>query len=111
MYSNWPNVAMVLNRLEGIDQRLAAARTRADELFNRINKMNGIRIEPLEGGTNLYGVKLNNLDGKKLREGLLNQFQIRIPGFNNKGESFFAVNETILYRDVAYLENAFKKNM
>lgn len=111
MYSNWPNVAMVLNRLEGIDQRLAAARTRADELFNRINKMNGIRIEPLEGGTNLYGVKLNNVDGKKLREGLLNQFQIRIPGFNNKGESFFAVNETILYRDVAYLENAFKKNM
>jgi threonine aldolase len=54
MYGNWSNAAMALHRLDGIETRLQNAIKRADQLFPELNKVSGIKITALPGGTNIY---------------------------------------------------------
>jgi threonine aldolase len=112
MYSNWANAAMALHRLEGIEDRLKEARKRSEEIFAGLNKMGGIRIDALPGGTNIYNVEFGkNIDGKKVQQVLNKEHNIRMapPDANNKSQ--LMVNETLLYREIAYVINAFKQSL
>ena len=112
MYSNWPSAAMALYRMEGFENRLHAAIKASDEIFTALNKVSGIRINPLEGGTNLYALELSKeVDGKKMQETLNMDFNIRIPGPDDKNRSLLTINETLLYQNPAYIINAFKKSI
>ncbi|CAN5562434.1 hypothetical protein BH10BAC2_BH10BAC2_33330 [soil metagenome] len=109
MYGNWTNAAMALYRLDGVETRLQNARARSVELFDALNKLPGIHITALEGGTNIYQLQLGKaIDGKKLQTNLRNAFiRMGMPDANNK--VLISVNETLLYRDTAYVINAFKQ--
>lgn len=109
MYGNWTNAAMALHRLDGLDTRLQQAKERSAELFTALNKLGGIHITALEGGTNIYQLQLGKqVDGKKLQANLRNAFiRMGMPDVNNK--VLLYVNETLLYRDVAYVTDSFKK--
>ena len=108
MFGNWLNAAMASYKLDGIEERLKGAIKRSKEIFASLNQMPGIKISPLEGGTNIYSMKFpSGLQGQKLGESL-NKYFIRIPRPNENGEAKISVNETLLYRDPKYIIDAIK---
>jgi len=112
MYSNWPNAAMALHRLEGIEERMQAVVSRSTEIFAAINKLPGIKITALDGGTNIYQLQLaKEVDAKKLQSALRTTYFIRMPGADKNNKAFITVNETLLNRDAAFVVDAFKKSI
>lgn len=111
MYSNWSNAAMALYKLEGFENRLLQAKERSKEIFTALNKIPGITIAQIPGGTNIYSLQLGkNIDGKKMQEALFKNHNIRMP-VNDKNEGRITVNETLLYEDAGYVINAFRKSL
>lgn len=110
MYSNWTYAAMALYRLEGCETRLKNAISMSNEIFNALNKLPGVQVNALAGGTNIYNMELGKeIDGKKMQEKLNKEFNIRMPRPNNKNQTQLTVNETLLYQSADYIINAFKK--
>lgn len=112
MYSNWSNAAMALHKLDGFETRLQNAIKMSAEIFSELNKISGISIKPLDGGTNIYNMDLGKeIDGKKMQQTLGKEFNIRMPRPNDKNHTQLTVNETLLYQNAAYIINAFKKSI
>lgn len=112
MYGNWTNAAMALHRLEGLETRLSDAKKRGEEIFSNLNKIPGIKISQLPGGTNIYGIELGkNIDGKKLQQTLNSSYNIQMPRPNENNYSQLTVNETLLYQPAAYVIEAFRKSI
>jgi threonine aldolase len=112
MYGNWTNAAMALHRLEGLEARLQEAIKRADQIFAALNKLPGMKIVSIPGGTNIYKVELaSGTDSKKLRDTLRKEHAIALPGFNQNNQSQFSVNETLLYQNPEAIINAFKRSL
>lgn len=112
MYGNWTNAAMALYKLDGFETRLQNAIKMSAEIFSELNKIQGITIKPLDGGTNIYSMELGKeIDDKKMQDILNKDFDIRIPRPNDKNHTQLSVNETLLYQDAAYIINAFKKSI
>ena len=112
MFSSWTNAAMALHRLEGMEARLQDARKRGEEIFAALNKLNGIRVSPLQNGTNIYEVLFGKeIDGKKVQQTLNKEFSIRMIPPDEQNKTKLTVNETILYRDAGDVINAFTRAM
>ncbi len=112
MYSNWPNAAMALHRLDGIDTRFQDTVKRAGELVTSLNKISGIKISSLPGGTNIYSLDLaKEIDAVKLQEKLNKDFNIRIPRANEKNHAMISMNETLLYQSAEFVIQAFSKSI
>ncbi len=112
MYGNWANVAMALHRLEGMQTRLHDARERAEQLFAALNKIAGIKINALHGGTNIYELQLTKeTDGNTFQSVLRDKYYIRLPRPDKNNRALITVNETLLYRDVDYVVEAFRKGV
>lgn len=110
VFGSWVNGAMALHRLQGFEERLQQAIKRSKEIFAALNALPGIKISPLDGGTNIYRFEIaGNIDGSKLQERLRTEFNIRIGRASSNNPIQLAVNETLLYKDAAYVVNAFKK--
>lgn len=111
MYGNWPNAAMALHRLEGLEFRLQEAIKRANTLFAALNKLPGVKVSAFTNGTNIYKLELDkSVDGKKLQEILIKQHNILIiPPKNNLMQLF--VNETLLYQPIETIIQAFKNSL
>ncbi|HNR16788.1 MAG TPA: aminotransferase class I/II-fold pyridoxal phosphate-dependent enzyme [Chitinophagaceae bacterium] len=109
VFSNWFTAAMVLSRLEGIENRLKQAIKQSEEIFSGLNKIPGLQVSALDGGTNIYALEMGKtIDGNKLQQRLNKEFNIRIIPPGNKSRITLTVNETILYKDAAYIISAFK---
>lgn len=103
MYGNWTNAAMALHRLDGIEERLQKSIKRADEVFAAINKLPSIKINPLEGGTNIYNLELgNDINGNKFQETLAKNYNIRMGRPYDMNKVLITVNETLLFGDANY---------
>jgi threonine aldolase len=112
MYGNWTNAAMALHRLNGLEARLQNAVKKSAEIFSALNKISGITITALDAGTNIYQLQLaKEIDGKKMQTTLRNSFNIRMPFPDSNNKVMLTVNETLLYRDVNFVVDAFKKAM
>lgn len=112
MYGNWTNAAMALHRLEGLETRLQDAKKRGEEIFSSLNKIPGIKISQLPGGTNIYGIELDkSIDGKKLQQTLNSSYNIQMPRPNENNYSQLTVNETLLYQPAVYVTEAFRKSI
>ena len=112
MFGNWANAAMALNRIEGFEIRMRNAIQRSSEIFGALNKISGIQVSPLPGGTNIYSLDLSKeIDGQKMGDKLNKEFQIRMRRLNDKNHSMLTVNETLLYQSADYVVNAFKQSI
>lgn len=112
MYGNWTNAAMALYRLEGFENRLQNAKQSSVEIFAALNKLPGIKISPIAGGTNIYTMQLSKeIDGNKMKEKLNKEFNIIIARPNENNFCKLTVNETLLYQSAEYVINAFKNSM
>ncbi len=109
VFSNWVSAAMVLSRLEGIENRLQQSIRQATVVFDGLNKLPGLKVSALEGGTNIYRLDIDRkTDGNKMQQRLNKEFNIRIPPPGDKSKTTLTVNETILYKEASYIINAFK---
>ena len=109
MFGNWLNAAMASYKLEGIGERLQEAIKRSKEIFSALNQIPGVKVSPLDGGTNIYNMKFPaGLQGPKFVE-TLNSYFIRIPRPDANGDSKISVNETLLYREPKYITDALRE--
>ncbi|HUR64769.1 MAG TPA: aminotransferase class I/II-fold pyridoxal phosphate-dependent enzyme [Chitinophagaceae bacterium] len=112
LYNFWPGAAMVMSKLDGIESILKNVRQRSVEVFAGLNQIPGVKIMAIEGGTNIYDVEFGtDINTKQLQERLNKNFNIRIPGTNDKNRTRFTVNETLLYKDAAYVIDSFNKSL
>jgi threonine aldolase len=110
MYGNWANAAMALHRMDGFEARLQKAILASKEIFAALNKLPGIKVSALDGGTNMYAVELDKkIERKKLRDAL-RAANVLAP-IPDGDRAFWTVNETWLYQPVDYIVNAFKKGL
>ncbi len=108
MFRNWTNAAMALQRLEGMESRLLNAKERSGEIFEELNRLTGVKISPLNGGTNIYTMVLaKNINGKLLAEILNKKHNIRMGIPDTVNEVKISVNETLLYKDSKVIINSF----
>lgn len=61
MYGNWANAAMALYQLQGMEARLQTAIKRANEIFEALNKLPGVKVTSTPGGTNIYNLDSSNV--------------------------------------------------
>lgn len=109
MYGNWANAAMALHRMEGFETRLQNAIQASKAIFAALNKLPGVKIGALDGGTNIYTLDLDKkIDRKKLRD-TLRESNILMPIPDGDNRAMLMVNETLLYQPVDAIVNAFKK--
>ena len=112
IYGNWTNAAMALYRMEGFEARLQNAIKASGEIFKELNKLSGVQINSIAGGTNIYTMELSKgIDGKKMHETLNKGFNIRMMRPDDKNHTMLSVNETLLYQSTDYIINAFKKSI
>ncbi|HEX5667289.1 MAG TPA: aminotransferase class I/II-fold pyridoxal phosphate-dependent enzyme [Chitinophagaceae bacterium] len=112
MYGNWANAAMALHRLHGMEKRLKEAIQRAGVIFAEMNKIPGIAVSPLQGGTNIYSMKLSAaIDGKKMREKLGKEHQVFMPRLLDGNQMLITVNETLLNQSADRLISAFRGSL
>jgi threonine aldolase len=110
MYGNWSNAAMALDKLNQIDDKLAATVKSANELAAQLSKLPGVSLRALDGGTNIYELKLDaGIDGVKMGAMLATEYQVRIPKPNANNYSLLSMNETLLYRDINSLVKNFRE--
>lgn len=107
IFTNWPNAAMALHHLDGIDARLLQAVKKSDDLFSRMKQVPGIEITALPGGTNTRNLKVSpNLDLKKFKDSLRDNFiTTGVP--QDDGFIKMRVNETLLRQDNQTILQAF----
>jgi threonine aldolase len=109
MYQNWTNAAMALHTLQGLEDRLRAARERADRLFAAVNKIPGIQVRPVPEGSNIFFLHMDKgYDGKTLAKILAEKYAVRIPGPEEDGVSRLHVNEGLLLREEEAIVAAFR---
>ncbi|RYY54930.1 MAG: aminotransferase class I/II-fold pyridoxal phosphate-dependent enzyme [Chitinophagaceae bacterium] len=110
MYGSWLNASMALNRLEKMQERLLLAKQRSAEIFDALNKINGVKVTALDNGTNIYDLQLPaTVDRVKFQKTLRDESGIVTGRANDKNLTTLQINETLLYQDAAYVIAAFRK--
>ncbi|RFZ94427.1 aminotransferase class I/II-fold pyridoxal phosphate-dependent enzyme [Mucilaginibacter conchicola] len=104
-FSNWSNAAMALHTLDGLEERLKQANTKADELFKNLNKMPGIKISAIPGGSNIFNIEITGTHTKIFNKVLQDKYQIVTHARN--GVFQIRVNETLLRQSNSVIEKAF----
>jgi threonine aldolase len=109
MYQNWTNASIALHHLEGLDGRLSSAKEKWDKMIKQLNGIDGIQLQPVPNGCNVFHLRLaSGYDGKKLAKSLHEQYAIRIPSPDEQdGAIHLHVNETLLQRDPESIIAAF----
>lgn len=110
MFSNWANAAMALDRLESFESRLLKAIKESEKIFTALNRIKGLKVSPLTGGTNIYSFKISNdIDHNKFVSLLNKDHQIRMIPPDPSGNTHLYVNETLLYKESNAIIDAFEK--
>jgi len=110
MYANWSNAAMALDKLNQVEDKLAATVKRANELAAQLSKLPGVSLKALDGGTNIYELQLaTSIDGVKMGAALATDYQVRIPKPNASNRALLSMNETLLYRDMGNIVKCFRE--
>ncbi len=112
IYHNWTNAAMAIYHLDGLDDRLKEVVKRSTSLFQQLNKLPGISITSLKGGTNIFHLQVTkDIDLAKLRESLGKQYKIYIDGRRGNDPVKITVNDSLLGRTDQELVEAFKASL
>lgn len=112
VFQNWINAAMVMHHLDGLDGRLKQMASQALTLFEQLNRLPGIRINALPGGSNIFHLQLDaGIDLAKLRENLNKQHRIFLGNRRGNDPIGLTVNETLLLRDNARIVEAFQASL
>ena len=99
MLRAWSNTAMALHFLKGVDERWEQISKTGSRLISELNKLDGLRISPVENGSNVYDMSLaKEIDPGKLADYLHASHHISLRPAEESGLVKFKLNETLLYR-------------
>ncbi|WP_336516469.1 threonine aldolase family protein [Pollutibacter soli] len=108
IFSNWPNAAIALHNLEGIEQRLSSVAAKAKEWINTMKQIPGLKLTALDGGTNVYYLAFaKNMDIDKFKTTLRTKYSIFTGVADKEGIIRIRFNETFLNQDNVTLTKAF----
>ena len=96
----WPSTAVALYYLNGIEERLKQTIQTSAKLIAELNKIEGVNISSLNGGTNIFYLKF---DGKinydELRKFLSEEYNILLRPMGEDKIVKFVINESVLTRN------------
>ena len=104
-------VALALQGIDGFEERFNLAMTRASVLFETINALESITVEPFEHGSNIFPLKLeSDVDSPRFVE-VLKKHSVSVspPEGNHAGRIMLTVNPTILRQDIQNLFSTFER--
>ncbi len=108
MFQSWNNTSIALHFLDGVTERLNQVVITANKLIDELNRIEGISITSIKNGTNIFNLRLmHNISSEELSKRLLDEYNIRL-GSNENGIVRFAVNESLLTRDLQKIVAAWK---
>lgn len=108
MFQSWNNTSIALHFLDGITERLNQVVITAHKLIDELNKIDGINITSIKNGTNIFNLELtHNISSQELSKILFEEHYIRLRSSQN-GIVRFAVNESLLTRDLQKIVDAWK---
>lgn len=109
VFQNWNNTAVALHYLNGIETRWSKVVNAATKLITKLNKINGVNISHPKNGTNIYDLKLaDKINLKELATFLRKEHKIWLGRANENGIVKFTINESILFRDIDEIVEAWK---
>ncbi|MFI5451491.1 threonine aldolase family protein [Pedobacter sp. UC225_61] len=110
IFNNWPSAAVALHHLNAIDETMEKIKIKSKELFDQFNQLKGIKVSPIENGTNQFNVLLDKgIDPVKLNTRLRGEHTIVFGLPQKDGFVKIKVNATLLRRDNKLILDSFKE--
>ena len=107
--STWPAAAMALHHLNTIEADLQKAKQAGDELFNKLNAIEGLTIAPVPEGTNVFNLKATGgINPKKLARTLYADHNIWIRYIEEEEVFKIKVNVSILRQSPGEIAQAWR---
>lgn len=103
--------ALALRGIDGFEARFNRAMAHATALFDTINTLDGINVEPFKHGSNIFPLKLgSDIDSQRFVK-TLTEYSVSIspPDSNHSQRIMLTVNPTLLRQDVPDLLFAFER--
>lgn len=105
----WPLAAAALHSLDGFPERFAAGVEAGRQLKPALNRLQGLEVEEIPNGSNVFKLHLDGPDPEALRAGLAGK-GILLPSPNPNFQGFaLAVNETLTRKPVETVVSAFQE--
>lgn len=103
--------ALALQGIDGFEERFNHAMAHATALFDKINTLDGINVEPFEHGSNIFPLKLGaDIDSKRFVQTLEAQaVSVSPPNGEHARRIMLTVNPTLLRQNVQDLCCAFER--
>jgi threonine aldolase len=111
MRRNWHNALIALHFLDGIEERLAAVRQRAEDLYRQLNGNDRLRIERIERGSNKSKLFVDVADVDTFARRMREEHNVLLWPRNDEGFIPVKVNETLLDVPVASVVEAFESSL
>lgn len=112
VFQTWQNTSMAVHYLNGIEMRWEKVTRSAKQLISELNKIDGISIAELVNGTNIYHLKVDRKIKLKDFAGVLyKEYNIQLGRANEDGIVKFAINESLLNREVGEIANAWQEGI
>ena len=108
LYQAWPYAAVALHYLQGFEERFARAVAISEDWIRRMAGIDGISIERIPSGTNLFRLRLTRGNTAAFQQQLLAR-GIALGDVSNNGAFTIGVNETLLRTTPAELTEAFTR--
>ncbi len=103
--------ALALQGIDGFEERFNRAMTQAGALFDKINALKSITVEPFEHGSNIFPLKLeSDVDSTRFVKTLeVHSVSVSPPDSDHVGRIMLTVNPTILRQDTQDLFYTFER--
>ncbi len=111
-FQSWNATAMALHYLQDIEQRWQKVKTNAAQIITALDKMEGVQLNRLTNGTNIFHLKLDStIDLKTLANALFKNYNIWLGRADKTGVIKFTINESLLRRKPQEVVDAWQKSM
>ena len=103
--------ALALQGIDGFEERFNRAMTQAGALFDKINALKSINVEPFEHGSNIFPLKLeSDVDSTRFVKTLeVHSVSVSPPDSDHVGRIMLTVNPTLLRQDTQDLFYTFER--
>ena len=103
--------ALALQGIDGFEKRFNRAMTQAGALFDKINALKSITVEPFEHGSNIFPLKLeSDVDSTRFVKTLeVHSVSVSLPDSDHVGRIMLTVNPTLLRQDIQDLFYTFER--
>lgn len=112
LHQAWAFAAVANYFADGFEERFAKAVTISEELIRRLKNNPGFGVQRINSGTNIFRISVKDIAADRFVENLKNKNIIaRAAGATAPNDLFLQVNESLLSRTAAELEDAFVKSL